>query len=118
MKAEYSRMPIRCYAGNQFSFRPAAFTLAVSAVVNNACVDIKGDTVLDAKGDITASAYGRTKYFHFGFRPQAANTGSTGSTGSTTQAAGKSGGFFAISVAIQDVFAAIRKMPVLIRKAV
>jgi hypothetical protein len=79
------------------------FVLAVSAVVNDAYVDIKGNTQVNSQGDTTASAYGWTNISTSASGPK--TTSGTGSTGSNT--AGKSGGFFAVSVAVQNVFASI-----------
>jgi hypothetical protein len=81
------------------------FTLAVSAVVNDSCVDIKGNTGIDAEGDIIASAYGWTNITTSASGPKA--QADSGSSGSTPQTPGQSGGFFAISVAVQNVFASI-----------
>ncbi|NLF46195.1 MAG: hypothetical protein GX581_08970, partial [Syntrophomonadaceae bacterium] len=80
------------------------FTLAVSAVVNNAYVDIKGNTKVNSAGDITAAARGNTSITTSATGPAADEKG-----GTTPQTAGQSGGFFAVSVAIQDVFAAVRE---------
>ncbi len=81
------------------------FTLAVSAVVNDAYVDVKGNTRLKSEGDTTLSASGWTSIDTSASGPKEEN-GETG--GSTSKAAGQSGGFFAVSVAVQNVFAAIR----------
>lgn len=89
------------------------FVLAVSAVVNDAYVDIKGNSVIDSKGDTTVSAYGWTNITTSASGPKATTgTGSSGSTGSGStgqKTPGNSGGFFAVSVAVQNVFAAIRE---------
>jgi hypothetical protein len=83
------------------------FVLAVSVVVNDAYVDIKGGTTVNSEGDTIASASGNTSITTSASGPKPAAAGSPGSTGTTPQTAGKSGGFFAVSVAIQDVFVSI-----------
>jgi len=83
------------------------FVLAVSVVVNDAYVDIKGNTAVNSEGDTIAAASGNTSITTSASGPKPAAAGSTGSTGTTPQTAGKSGGFFAVSVAIQDVFVSI-----------
>lgn len=81
------------------------FTLAVSAVVNDAAVDIKGNTELNAKGDIAASASGWTNLETSASGPKEPEEAKEGEP--APKEAGKSGGFFAVSVAIQNVFASI-----------
>ena len=62
------------------------FVLAVSAVVNDAYVDIRGNTQVNSQGDTTASAYGWTNISTSASGPKA-TTGSTG--GGSTGPAGR-----------------------------
>ena len=85
------------------------FTLAVSTVVNNAYVDIKGNSKIESKGDTDLSAKGYTEINTISTGTNA-TTGTTNSSGTSTgNTKGYSGGFFAISVAVQNVYAAIRE---------
>lgn len=86
------------------------FVLAVSAVVNDAYVDIKGNTQVNSQGDTTLSAYGWTNITTSASGPKATTgTGSSGSDSTGPKTPGNSGGFFAVSVAVQNVFTAIRE---------
>lgn len=86
------------------------FVLAVSAVVNDAYVDIKGNTQVNSQGDTTLSAYGWTNITTSASGPKATTgTGSSGSGSTGPKTPGNSGGFFAVSVAVQNVFTAIRE---------
>ncbi|MGE4277423.1 MAG: beta strand repeat-containing protein, partial [Lawsonibacter sp.] len=95
------------------------FTLAVSVVDNDAYVDIKGSSALDADGDITASAKGgvqvrtistgtsKMPQTSYGQATSVTTNDQTPSQNSNQLDVGKSGGFFAVSVVNQDVFASI-----------
>ncbi|MEA4933569.1 MAG: hypothetical protein VB071_08350, partial [Lawsonibacter sp.] len=95
------------------------FTLAVSVVDNDAYVDIKGSSELDADGDITASAKGgvqvrtistgtsKMPQTSYGQATSVTTNDQTPSHNSNQLDVGKSGGFFAVSVVNQDVFASI-----------
>ena len=101
------------------------FTLAVSVVSNKAYVDIHNNTVVEAAGDLYGDAYGtvQTRTISTGTTemPQTtygtstqitdpnASSNTIPSQDSNTLDVGKSGGFFAVSVVDQDVYAAIRE---------
>lgn len=101
------------------------FTLALSVVDNKAYVDINGNAVINAAGDLSANAYGtvqtRTVSTGTNEMPQTTTGNYTGipnpnnidsntipSCDSNKLDVGKSGGFFTISVVDQDVFTLIR----------
>ncbi|MEG1583553.1 MAG: hypothetical protein RR361_00710, partial [Anaerovorax sp.] len=87
------------------------FTLAVSTVVNDAYVDVKGSSSLDAKGDINLCADGYTNIKTISTGVDTTGTAVKPGTPGTTpaKAPSNSGGFFAVSVGVQNVYATIRE---------
>lgn len=92
------------------------FTVAISVIDNEAYVDISGGTLKSTNGSIIANATGtvnmKTDASGSNVRPNnnavVPSTDNQASNTTTQLEMGKSGGFFAISVLNQDVFAALR----------
>lgn len=92
------------------------FTVAVSVVDNKAYVDVSGGTLTSTNGNVIANATGivdlKTSATGSNVRPNnnavVPSTDNQASNTTTQLEMGKSGGFFAISVLTQDVFAALK----------
>ena len=78
--------------------------LAVSVVVADAHVTVKDNAAVGAAGVVTMTASGTVNVETVAATPAKATAG-TGTA--TTQSASKSGGFFAVSVVVQDVSASV-----------
>ena len=92
------------------------FTVAVSVVDNKAYVDVNGGSLISTNGNVITNATGvvnlKTSATGSNVRPNnnavVPSTDNQASNTTTQLEMGKSGGFFAISVLTQDVFAALK----------